>query len=100
MVDGREVTDEEIRSFPMELADQPGVSLIEGRIGDGAAVGVDIQRNFCGVKTIHRVVSQVGVHIGLEVTGGADLEEDVLFAKVAGQAGVFNASDAVAYGVG
>jgi len=100
MVDSRQVTGKEIRSFPVELADQPEVFPVQGRIGDGAAVRIDIQRNSGFVEAVYRVVGQVGVHIGLEVAGRANFEEDVLFAEVAGQGGIFYASDAVAYASG
>ena len=84
----------------MEPGDQTGVFFAEGCIGYGPAVCIDVERDFSFSQAIDRVVGQVGVHICLQIAGGADLEEDIVFTKVPEQGAVFAASYAMAYAGG
>lgn len=70
---------------------------VEGGIGDGSTVGIDIQRNAGAIEFVDGVMVDIGVDICLQIAGGAAFEEDIFFFKGRHECGVFDGSDTVAY---
>jgi len=81
----------------MELLYQPGVFSAEGYVGDGPAVGADIQQNLGFIEPVHRMMGEVGVHIGLQVAAGANFQKYLFFTQIPEERRIFYASDAVTY---
>lgn len=80
----------------MEVLAEEGVLVFEGDVGDGAAVGVDVEGDSGAVEAVDGVLGVLAGGAGLDVAGGAELEVDVLRAEVLDEGWVFDAADAVA----